>query len=56
MWRNVVDFAGLLRRDTLLLALMALTAGAEVLGFSHQTLLPSLARDVLRAVPRASAC
>jgi MFS family permease len=51
MWRNVVDFAGLLRRDTLLLALMALTAGAEVLGFSHQTLLPSLARDVLKSGP-----
>jgi hypothetical protein len=51
MWRNVVDFAGLLRRDTLLLALMALTAGAEVLGFSHQTLLPSLARDVLKTGP-----
>jgi hypothetical protein len=30
---------------------MALTAGAEVLGFAHQTLLPSLTRDVLRAGP-----
>jgi MFS family permease len=51
MWRNMVDFAGLVRRDTMLLALMALTAGAEVLGFSHQTLLPSLARDVLKTGP-----
>ena len=51
MWRNVVDFAGLLRRDAMLLALMVLTAGAEVLGFSHQTLLPSLARDVLKTGP-----
>ncbi len=51
MWRNMVDFAGLLRRDIMLLALMALTAGAEVLGFSHQTLLPSLARDVLKTGP-----
>ena len=51
MWRNMVDFAGLLRRDRMLLALMALTAGAEVLGFSHQTLLPSLARDVLKTGP-----
>jgi hypothetical protein len=30
---------------------MLLTAGAEILGFSHQALLPSLARDVLRAGP-----
>lgn len=27
---------------------MLLTAGAEILGFSHQVLLPSLARDVLQ--------
>jgi MFS family permease len=51
MWRNVVDFARLLGRDPMLLALMVLTAGAEVLGFSHQTLLPSLARDVLQTGP-----
>jgi MFS family permease len=31
--------------------LVGLTAAAEVLGFSHQTLLPSLARDVLRVGP-----
>jgi hypothetical protein len=30
---------------------MVLTAAAEMLGFSHQVLLPSLARDVLRAGP-----
>ena len=30
---------------------MSLTAVAEVLGFSHQALLPSLARDVLRVGP-----
>ena len=51
VWRNVVGFAALLRTDTMLLALMVLTAGAEVLGFSHQTLLPSLARDVLKTGP-----
>ena len=33
------------------MVLMMLTAGAEVLGFSHQTLLPSLARDVLHVGP-----
>jgi hypothetical protein len=31
--------------------LMVLTAGAEMLGFSHQALLPSLARDVLHVGP-----
>jgi hypothetical protein len=30
---------------------MVLTAGAEMLGFSHQALLPSLARDVLHVGP-----
>jgi hypothetical protein len=30
---------------------MALTAASEVLGFSHQAVLPSLARDVLRVGP-----
>jgi hypothetical protein len=35
----------------MLLVLMILTAAAEVLGFSHQALLPSLARDVLHTGP-----
>jgi len=30
---------------------MMLTAGAEILGFAHQALLPSLARDVLHTGP-----
>jgi Transmembrane secretion effector len=51
VWRNVVDFAAALRRDRVLPAIMVLTAGAEMLGFSHQALLPSLARDVLRVGP-----
>jgi MFS family permease len=48
VWAGFVDFARALRRDRLLPGLIALTAGAEVLGFSHQALLPSLARDVLQ--------
>jgi hypothetical protein len=40
-----------MRKDRSLLVLMMLTAGSEMLGFSHQALLPSLARDVLRAGP-----
>jgi hypothetical protein len=51
LWRGTVDFFGALRRDRMLLVLMMLTGGAEVLGFAHQALLPSLARDVLHTGP-----
>jgi hypothetical protein len=49
--RAVLDFLVLVRRDRTLLVLMMLTAGAEVLGFAHQTVLPSLARDILHVGP-----
>jgi Transmembrane secretion effector len=48
---DVFGFLGTIRRDRMLLHLMSLTAIAEVLGFSHQALLPSLARDVLQVGP-----
>jgi hypothetical protein len=51
LWRSTLDFLVALRRDRGLLVLMMLTAGAEILGFSHQALLPSLARDVLHTGP-----
>jgi hypothetical protein len=51
MWRGIVDFVTVIRHDRMLLMLMLLTGGAEMLGFSHQALLPSLARDVLRVGP-----
>jgi hypothetical protein len=51
LWRSAVDFVAALRKDPVLPALMALTAGAEILGFAHQALLPSLARDVLDVGP-----
>jgi len=51
VWQGIVDFAAMIRRDRMLLVLMLLTGGAEMLGFSHQALLPSLARDVLRVGP-----
>ena len=51
VWRSVVEFVLSLREDRMLVGLMILTAGAEMLGFSHQVLLPSLARDVLRVGP-----
>ena len=52
LWRSVVGFATSMRADRALVVLMLLTAGAEILGFSHQALLPSLARDVLQAGPQ----
>jgi MFS family permease len=51
LWHSVTTFVAAVRTNRTLLVLMLLTAGAEVLGFSHQALLPSLARDVLHAGP-----
>lgn len=51
LWRGITGFVDAVNRDRMLLVLMMLTAGAEVLGFAHQALLPSLARDVLETGP-----
>ena len=51
LWRSARGFFTAVRTDRILLLLMMLTAGAEMLGFSHQALLPSLARDVLGTGP-----
>ena len=51
LWGSVTEFLTAVRTDQALLMLMTLTAGAEMLGFAHQVLLPSLARDVLRSGP-----
>jgi transmembrane secretion effector len=51
LWRSALDFLRAIRRDRRLLVLMMLTAGAEILGFAHQAVLPSLARDVLHTGP-----
>ena len=51
LWRGVTGFVTAVREDRMLLVLMLLTAGAEVLGFAHQALLPSLSRDVLHTGP-----
>jgi hypothetical protein len=51
LWRGVTDFFVAVRTDRVLLGLMLLTGGAEILGFAHQALLPSLARDVLQSGP-----
>ena len=51
LWQSIVDFITAMRKDPVLPALMLLTAGAEILGFAHQALFPSLARDVLGVGP-----
>jgi len=51
LWQGVTGFITAMRTDRVLPVLMMLTAGAEILGFSHQVLLPSLARDVLHVGP-----
>src|SRR5712692_6961555 len=51
LWSSVTEFLTAVRTDQALLVLLALTAGAELLGFAHQVVLPSLARDVLHAGP-----
>jgi hypothetical protein len=51
LWSSVVEFLTAVRTDRGLLVLIVLTAGAEVFGFAHQVLLPSLARDILRVGP-----
>ena len=45
--QNLLGYIGLLRENRTLMALMLLTACTEVFGFTHQTLLPVFARDVL---------
>jgi MFS family permease len=49
MWHNVVAYAQELRTNRLMQSLMLSTAGAELLGFSHQVALPILAKDVLHS-------
>src|SRR5262249_14837221 len=47
VWRGFADFLPALPHDRLPPALIVPPASAEMLGFSHQAVLPSLARDVL---------
>jgi MFS family permease len=51
VWEGLTGFLAAARAEPRLPLFMALTAAGEVLGFSHQAVLPSLARDVLRVGP-----
>jgi Major Facilitator Superfamily len=51
VWAGLAAFLAAARAQPRLPLFMALTAAGEVLGFSHQAVLPSLARDVLRVGP-----
>jgi MFS family permease len=50
-WQNALHFLAAVRHHRVLPLLMVITAAAEIFGFSHQALLPSLARDVLEVGP-----
>ncbi len=45
--KNLVRYLGTIRANRTLMALMFLTATTEIFGFTHQSLLPVFARDVL---------
>ena len=51
VWSNLTGYVSLVRSRRFLLALMFLTAATEVLGFTHMTLLPVFAREVLHVGP-----
>lgn len=47
VWQNLKGFWSELRRNRSLQMLVVLSAMAEILGFSHQVLMPTLAKDIL---------
>ena len=49
--QNLSGYVRLLRNYRLLLVLMLLTAATEILGFTHMTLLPVFAKEVLHVGP-----
>jgi MFS family permease len=51
IWEGVSGFIRAARAERRLPMLMAMTAAGEVFGFSHQAVLPSLARDVMHVGP-----
>jgi MFS family permease len=49
MWQNVIAYGRELRTNRVMQSLMLSTIGAELLGFSHQVILPILAKEVLHS-------
>ena len=47
LWENVVNYFRALGGNRIMVSLMVTTAAVEMLGFSHQVLLPVLAKEVL---------
>lgn len=47
IWENIKQLIGEIKNNTLFRTVLMLSAGVEILGFSHQAILPVLARDVL---------
>ncbi|MBI2887765.1 MAG: MFS transporter [Chloroflexi bacterium] len=50
-WRSVADGLGMIKRNRRVRDLVLLSMTAEVFAFSHQTLVPVFARDILNAGP-----
>ncbi len=51
VWGNLAGYLLLVRQNRILLVLMGLASVTEVLGFTHMTLLPVFAKDVLHVGP-----
>ena len=51
LWQNLVSYFNALTSNRALAVLMVTTAAAEVFGFSHQVVLPILAKEVLNVGP-----
>ncbi len=51
LWQGLFDYLAVARQNRVLPLLLVFTAAAEIFGFAHQALLPSLARDVLAVGP-----
>ena len=51
LWQNLVSYFNAIRSNRALAVLMVTTAAAEIFGFSHQVVLPILAKDVLAVGP-----
>ena len=51
VWQGVREYIEELRANRTLSLVVLLTAAVEVFGFSHQTVMPSLARDLLEVGP-----